>query len=134
MKFYEESGQRLMIYDYYDMSDIDIGCIPYSAIQRALRHEIFFRKSGTTFNWQKDLHNKIYSSVLVRFPDYIAYLYEHCMEGKSYKEFFGCYHPEILESFEYLFPDVIKRLDRMTKVSGKLNKGIFSELDLKRIK
>lgn len=134
MKFYEKSGQRLMIYEYYDIDELDVGCIPYESIHKSLKHEVFLRKPKESIDWQYDFIKKIHSSVLVRFPDYIAYLYEWCMQGRDYKDFFKAYSPEILESFNYLFPSVVKRLDRMTKNCVKLNKGIFSELDFKRIK
>lgn len=135
MKFYEQSKARTMFFEYYNIDEIEVGSIPYDAIQRALRHEIFFRKpeSSELTHWQEELSKNIYSSVLVRFPDYVPFLYENALEGKSYRVLFQPYSIEILESFEYLFPVVIKRLDKITKNARRLNKGIFSELNFKVI-
>jgi hypothetical protein len=133
MKFYEQSKQRTMHYDYYTLDEIDLGSIPYSTVNRALKHEIFFRKPKELSHWQIELSQNIYSSVLVRFPDYLPFLYENALDGKSYRVLFQPYSIEILETFEYLFPDVIKRLDKITKNARKLNKGIFLETDLKSI-
>jgi hypothetical protein len=134
MKFYKQYGKRVINYEYYDIAELDIGTIPYESINRALRHEIFLRHPKTNHSWQFDFKNNIHSSVLVKFPEYISSLYEFCLNGHRYQHFFSTYNAEILDSFEYLFPSVVKRLDRLYKSGTRLNKDVFEEINYKKLK
>lgn len=132
-EFYKEVPYRTMFNAYYDISELDVGTIPYTTIERALKYPIFLIKHIPTPHWTYDLKMKHYSSVLVRFPEYRDYLYEYALQGKSYKEFFSPYDIRITESFEYLFPHVIKQLDKLIKNRANLDNGLFEEIKLSKL-
>lgn len=129
--FKKLSKDRSMFHTYFDLDDLDVGVIPYEAVNKALRYEIFMRKYDSNTHWVDDFNNKILQSVLVRYPDYSQFLYDNAINGKSHKEFFKPYPAEILAAFEYLFPTLIKRLDKLVRNHAKLNQGPFAEVSTK---
>lgn len=133
MDFNELEKKRTMHYTYYNLDEMEVGLIPYNAIVKALQYELFTRKHPYSDHWSDDLTLGRCSSVLIHYPKYIDILYEFAMGGRSYKEYFLNYPPQIIQTFEYLFPDVVRRLDKLVVSNAKLNKGIFEEINIKKL-
>lgn len=108
---------RSPFYEYFDIMELPIGELPYSSIDRALKDEKYLRKFQPTF-FRNDLVNGHLASLLYWYPHYIDNLYEYSLSGKDFRSFLT---PEMVEHFEYLFPRVCSKLDKL-KVKGiKLN-------------
>lgn len=134
LNFNELEKRRISFNDYFDIEELEVGIIPYQAINKALSYEIFMRKFTPSLHWSTDLEVGIPSAVLVYYPKYLDFLYEYALQGKSYKSFFQGYPPIIVETFEYLFPSTITKLDKLIKNIQKMNNGIFEETNIKRLK
>lgn len=111
--------ERSIAHDYFDISDLPTGDLPYSAIDRALKDEKYLRKY-TPVAMRTDLTYLHYPALLIYYPDYIDTLYDLAAEGLDYMSFFHTYPTEITEAFNYLFPEAIKKLERVKQSKLKL--------------
>jgi len=125
-----ETG-RTMFYDYFEISSLPVGEIPYSAIQKALKHEKYLRRFKPTF-CRNDLMRGNLAALLYWYPHYIDQLYEFAVEGKDYMIYFSGLPTEITEAFDYLFPELKRRLDKVKE--DRLNLSVLEEIKIKRRK
>jgi hypothetical protein len=123
---------RTMFHEYRQIADFDLEVIPYASIERGLQYEIFFRKYPVK-NWHTEFYNNRPGSVLYLYPQYAQRLYDGAVKGLSYRDIFSYYEPIITESFEYLFPQVIKTLSRISEL-GDTSAGVFGETKLRKLK
>lgn len=125
-----QTKMRSMLHEYRKLEDFDLEVIPYAAIERGLQYEIFFRKYNVG-NWHTEFYNNRPGSVLYLFPQYVQRLYDVASRGLDYKYVFQDYEPIITQSFEYLFPRLIKTLNKVASSTGS---GIFEETGFRRFK
>jgi len=111
---------RLPYYEYFEIENLPIGEIPFSAIQRALKDEKYLRKF-TPSHYRADLLSGHSSALLYWYPNYIDYLYEFAINDKDYMLFFKGFPPHIRDDFVELFPEIIKKLKTLRKNVSKLN-------------
>lgn len=111
---------RTMWHEYWELTELPIGEIPYSAIQRGLKDEKYFRKFTPT-HYRENLLQGHLAALLFWYPRYVDFLYEMAIDGKDYLRFFHTFAPEITEGFKYLFPELIKKLDKLKESTLKLN-------------
>ena len=121
---------RTMLHDYFDLKDLPIGEIPFSAIRMALRDEKYLRKYMPD-NYMSDLRRGQLSALLYWYHYYINDLYELASVGKDYMDFFRVFPIEIKDGFNYLFGETIKRLDKVKSSAIKSNH--LDESSLKKI-
>ena len=116
---------RSIWYDYFDILELPIGELPYIAIERASKDEKYLRKFKPTFA-RNDMMQGHLASLLYWYPYYIDQLYEYALDGIDFRNYFT--GTEMVEHFEYLFPSVCSRLDRLSKKKIKTNH--FDEIAL----
>lgn len=100
--------------EYFKVDDFKVGEIPFSAIHLGLQKEKYFRKFRPS-GWNKDLKSGIPAAVLYWYPSYIDCLFEFAVYKKDFRIFFLSFPPSVLEDFEYLFPDIVKKLESIPK-------------------
>ena len=120
---------RTIHYNYFEIHELPVGEVPYSAISKALKHEKYFRKFQPTF-CRNDLLQGHLAALLYWYPHYIDQLYQFASEGKDYMAYFNSLPVEIREAFDYLFPETKKRLDRVAKYHMEVS--ILEEFNIKR--
>lgn len=111
---------RHPFYEYFELENFPIGEIPFSAIQRALKDEKYFRKFQPS-HYRNDLLSGHTAALLYWYPNYIDYLYELTMAGEDWMLFFKPFPHNIRDEFVELFPEIIKKLVRLRKNLSKLN-------------
>lgn len=111
--------------EYWEITELPIGEVPYIAIERALRDEKYLRKFSPTFA-RNDMLQGHLSSLLYWYPYYIDQLYDLTLDGIDFRNYFK--GTEMLPHFEYLFPQLCFRLDRL-RVKG-LKTNHFQEIKL----
>lgn len=121
--------ERTYFNEYFEVIEMPVGEIPFSVINRALKHEKYFRRFTPTF-CRKDLLQGHLAALLYWYPYYVEQLYELASEGKDFKLFFGGLPSVIIESFDYLFPELIKRLELAKEVA--VNLTALEEIKIKR--
>jgi hypothetical protein len=117
---------RSLHHEYFEVDNLPIGEIPFSAIQRALKDEKYLRRFVPT-HYRNDLLNGHTGALLYWYPNYIDYLYELTMAGQDWMLFFKPFPPHIRDEFVELFPEIIKKLVKLRKNLNKLNH--FEELN-----
>lgn len=122
---------RTIFYEYFDVEALPVGEIPYSVIHKALKHEKYMRLFEPTF-CRNDLMRGNLAALLYWYPHYIDQLYEFAVEGKDYMMYFRGLPNEIVEAFDYLFPEVKRRLDKVKE--DRLNLSELEEIKIKRRK
>lgn len=122
---------RTMFHEYFELTDLPIGDLPYATIQRALKDEKYLRKFDPTF-CRNDLLKGNFSALLYWYPHYVEQLYALAIEGHNYMFYFKTLLPEITEGFIYLFPELIKNLDKARELTLKSNE--LDEIKIKRKK
>lgn len=123
--------ERTIFYEYFEVEQLPIGELPYSSIHKALRHEKYFRRFTPTF-CRNDLLQGNLAALLYWYPNYIDQLYQFASEGKDYMMYFRGLPTEIIEAFDYLFPELKKRLDRVKETS--LDLTVLEEFKIYRRK
>lgn len=111
---------RHPFYEYFEVENLPIGEIPFSAIQRAIKDEKYLRRFIPT-HYRNDLLNGHTAALLYWYPKYIDYLYELTMAGEDWMLFFKPFPQNIRDGFVELFPEIIKKLVRLRKNLSKLN-------------
>ncbi len=111
--------------EYFDILELPVGEIPYTAIDRALKDEKYLRKFSPTFA-RNDMLQGHLASLLYWYPYYIDQLYELALEGIDFREYFN--RTEMKVHFEHLFPAVCIKLDRLRTRGVKTNH--FQEVKL----
>ena len=112
-------------HEYFDILDLPIGEIPYVSIHRALKDEKYLRKFQPTFA-RNDMMQGHLASLLYWYPYYIDQLYEYAVEGMDFRIYFK--GTEMLEHFEFLFPQICSKLDKISRKGIKTNH--FDEIAL----
>lgn len=107
-------SMRLIQYEYFELSELPIGEIPYTAIENALQDEIYFRKFQPT-NYRDDLASGTLASLLYWYPEYINILYEYAVDDKDFMLFFKPFPTEIRDGFVFLYPEVMKKLKKVRR-------------------
>ena len=123
--------ERTIWYEYFELTDLPIGDLPYATIQRALKDEKYLRKFTPTF-CRNDLAQGHFSALLYWFPHYVEQLYALAIDGHNYMFYFKTLSPEIIEGFTYLFPELMKNLDKARDLTLKSNE--LDEIKIKRKK
>ena len=122
---------RNMLHEYFELTDLPIGELPYSAIQRALKDEKYLRQFTPTF-CRNDLIQGNFSALLYWYPHYVEQLYALAIDGHNYMFYFKPLPSEITEGFVYLFPELMKKLDKARELTLKSND--LDEIKIKRKK
>lgn len=104
--------------EYWDIMELPIGEIPYISIDRAFKDEKYLRKFTPTYA-KKDMLDGYLSALLYWYPYYIDQLYELSLEGVDYRRYFD--GTNFIEDFEYLFPQISNRLDKLRTKNIKTN-------------
>lgn len=102
---------RLAFYEYWDVSQLPVGEMPFSAVNKALKDERYLRKFKPTF-YRENLLQGHLSALLYWYPSYIDLLFKMAIDG-DYGAFFKPFPFEIFEGFKYLFPEVCEMLDNI---------------------
>jgi hypothetical protein len=116
---------RNILYEYFDVLELPVGEVPYTAIDRALRDERYLRKFTPSYA-RNDMMQGHLASLLYWYPFYIDQLYDFSLEGVDFRVYFK--NTNMLEHFEYLFPQICKKLDRLRLNGIKTNH--FNEIAL----
>ena len=111
---------RLPYYEYFEVDNFPVGEIPFSAIQKALKDEKFFRRFTPT-HYRADLLAGHSAALLYWYPHYIDFLYEFSINDKDFMLFFKPFPIEIKDGFVELFPEIIKKLKKLRQNVSKLN-------------
>jgi hypothetical protein len=114
-----------MIYEYFELKELPIGEVPYTAIQNALKDEKYLRKFQPTFA-RNDLMQGHLAALLYWYPYYVDALYDYADNGKNFRAYFD--GTNLLGDFEYLFSSLCSKLDRMS--NRKLKTNHFDEIAL----
>lgn len=104
--------------EYFDILELPIGEVPYTAIDKALKDEKYLRKFQPTYA-RNDMVNGHLASLLYWYPYYIDELYDHALRGVDFRKYFV--GTDMEEHFEFLFPSVCKKLDRIVEKGIKVN-------------
>jgi hypothetical protein len=123
--------KRTIWHEYFELTQLPVGEIPYSTIQRALKDEKYLRKFEPTF-CRNDLLRGNLSALLYWYPNYVEQLYALSVEGHSYMSYFNGLPSVVVEAFNYLFPELIKKLDKAKELAVKLT--VLDEIKIKRKK
>lgn len=118
---------RLIQYEYFEISDLPTGEIPYTAIVNAIKEEEYLRKFTPT-NYRDDLSCGHLAALLYWYPEFIVFLYEYAVDGKNFMSFFKPFPPEVRDGFVYLYPEVMRKLNRIKRKHDKGNH--FEELSI----
>jgi hypothetical protein len=111
---------RTIMYEYWKLEELPIGEVSYMTIQRALQDEKYMRKFRPSF-YRENLLQGHHSALIYWYPHYVNELYEIAVNRGEFRRFFDKFPPHIKTSFEILFIELCKRLDKI-KLSGlKLN-------------
>jgi len=119
---------RLPYLEYWEVTELPVGDVPYASIARGLKDEKYFRKFVPTYCRENLLQGHL-SALLYWYPHYITLLYDLAVEGKDYMSYFNRMPSEITEAFFYLFPELIRKLD---KIKDKSNVNHLGELSFSR--
>lgn len=111
--------ERTICYEYFEVDSLPVGDIPYSAIHKALKNEKYFRLFTPTY-CRNDLKAGHLSALLYWYPKYIDQLYDLAVSGEDFMLYFNGLPIEIIEAFDYLFPETKKRLDKAKEYAVKL--------------
>ena len=97
---------RHPFYEYFDINDMPVGEIPYSAFSKALKDEIYFRRFDPTF-YRNDLLHGHKSALLYWYPYYIDYLNDRLIKHD--------------DDVCIIIPQLCNKLDRLKTTTFKLN-------------
>jgi hypothetical protein len=111
---------RNILYNYFDIEQLPIGELPYTAIHRALGDEKYLRSFSPTY-CRNDLAQGHLSALLYWYPNYIEQMYELAVDGFDYMAYFNRLPIEIIEGFKLLFPESIKKLEKARRLALDLN-------------
>lgn len=111
---------RLIQHEYFEISDLPTGEIPYTAIINAIKAEEYLRKFTPT-NYRDDFNDYHLAALLYWYPEYITKLYDLAVSGDNFMSFFKPFPPEIRDGFVYLFPEVMLKLKKVKKKISRVN-------------
>lgn len=115
-----EFTPRESFVEYFNLEELPIGELSYSAIQKALRHEMFFRKFYPTF-CRENLMQGHKAALLYWYPFYVNELCILASEGNDAMSYFKGISWDVVGYFEYLFPETVSKLKKIQKLNSKLN-------------
>lgn len=118
--FVTNMAERTIWYEYFDIKDLPVGEVPYQAIHIALKDEKYMRRFTPT-HYRENLMQGHLAAIMYWYPYYVDYLYEIAIDGRDFREFYIRFPREICLGFETLFPDMVKKLDKLSKKTMKLN-------------
>ena len=111
---------RLIQHDYFEINELPVGEIPFTAIQNAIKKQEYLLKFTPT-NYREDFLVGHTGALLYWYPEYIDILYELSINDQEFMLFFKPFPTEIRDGFVYLFPEVKRRLNKIRKKFSKLN-------------
>lgn len=111
---------RLIQYEYFEISDLPAGEIPYTAIVNALKDEKYLRRFKPT-NYRNDLLLGHTGALLYWYTEYVDVLYDHAVNDEDFMVFFKHFPMEIREGFVFLFPEIMRKLNKVRKKLKKQN-------------
>jgi hypothetical protein len=115
-----EFKPRISFVEYWNLEELAVGEIPYSAIQRALRDEKYMRKFTPTF-CRNDLLRGHLSALLYWYPFYINNLYELASDGYDPLDYFKGIPWNAREEFEYLMGETVLKLKKLQRLNERNN-------------
>jgi hypothetical protein len=121
--------ERTIWYEYFDVTELPVGDLPYIAVKRALKDEEYMRKFTPTFA-RNDLMQGRLAALLYWYPYYVTQLFEMAGDGHDYMIYFRGLPTEIIDGFNYLFPELKNRLDKVKGIAVNLNS--LEEMKLKK--
>lgn len=116
--------------EYFDLNDLPLNDLPYSAIDAALKDEKYMRKYPL-INLNADLNSGYPAALLIRYPEYVDSLYNLAYSGLVPQHYFSFFAKGTYEAFEYLFEDLNAKLNSVVLGGGAYKTTALGETKLK---
>ena len=110
------------------MSDFS-GEIPFEAIHTLFKNDQYIFTEDEikiTGVWFKDIRLDDTALLIFHFPSYRNYLYEECLNGRSWESWINKYHPKNADVLKLYMPKTCKSLDKLKNGLPKNHLGEVS--------